>query len=116
MYGQEGREGGLEEEEAWHGVGYNMPLIPASYHARGGAHIPANNGALMNGPHLHSVWRCEGARERFEVRGAERSYLFVDEAVSYARTHEGTHASTSHAPLPGFERSPPVSVNRHFHE
>ena len=106
----------MEEEEAWHGVGYNMPLIPASYHARGGAHtahIPANNGALMNGPHLHSVemrggGESERERERFEVRGAERSYLFVDEAVSYARTHEGTHASTSHAPLPGFERCPPV--------
>ena len=30
--------------------------------------------------------------ERFEVRGAERSYLFVDEAVSYARTHALTQA------------------------
>ena len=85
-------------------LGTICPSYP--HHITRGAQL-WHNGALMNGPHLHSVaMRREGERERerFEVREAERSYLFVDEAVSYAHTHARTHASTSHASLLGLEK------------
>ena len=92
----------MEEEEAWHGVGYNMPLIPASYHARGGAHIPANNGALMNGPHLHSVeMRGGGESERERDLKSEGQneviYLLMRPFLMRARTKALTQAH--HMPL-----------------
>ena len=48
---------------------------------------PIEEGGARKSPNILWTSYMEAPRERFEVGEAERSYLFVDEAVSYARTH-----------------------------